>query len=144
MSENKALARAIDRIAYYLAARDHSKKELQTKLSRHFEPDVVNDAIESAQHQGWLIEPQVLSQRIQDQLYRRGKGHLYILNQLRKKGLPEVFFDEDREFEVASSVIETKYPGWRQSDQKGLSKAFRFLLSRGFISSVVFNLKKDR
>lgn len=142
-TENKLILKAVDRIATYLASRDHSVRELRTKLQRHFEPKVIEQALAIAGEYNWLADPMTLAVQIQEQLYRRGKGHNYIVNQLRKKGLPEVSLQSDLEAETAARVLNSKYPNWQSFDSKQIGKAYRFLLSRGFTPSIVFELKKN-
>ena len=119
-----------------LARRDHSEKELREKLNGKFPSDEVESAIEFAKSKGWIPESEEdqmrLSQKIADDLKRKGKGHEYINQYLEQKGLAPVPFDPAEELEKARQLVENKFSDMKQMDQKQKAKAGRFLSARGF------------
>lgn len=117
----------------YLARRDHSEKELRQKLKKHYTPEEIEDALEKCKT--WLRPPEQLSEVTAHALHRKRKG-LYFINQyLRKKGLPSVKKDKDVELQKAQKILQTKYSKNLAPEQ--LSKARRFLMSRGFDSETI-------
>ncbi len=127
-----------------IARRDHSEKELRSKLKEKFAeadnlPALIDEAIEFAKSHKWLGDPQNLAERFADMLHRKNKGINYINNYLREKGLPSVGSDNDFELEKAMELVKNKY---RSLEGKSLSrgekeKVGRFLVSRGFDSGTV-------
>lgn len=117
-----------------LAQRDHSEKEIRTKLKqREFSPEEIDAAIEYGKTNKWLPDSaeglQALAEKAANALHRKGKGIIYINHFLKQKGLPPVKSDFSQELEKALSLIKNK---------KGeKAKIGRFLLSRGFEQSVV-------
>jgi regulatory protein len=123
---------ARNKLMDFLARRDHSERELRTKLSRHFAMAEIDEAIAFAKESKWLGDPQELAERVAQQLHQRHKGHLYILNYLREKGLPKVEKDPELEMRKATTVIATRF-----ADREALSfsekqKVARLLNNRGF------------
>lgn len=129
--ENKAL----DKLAYYLARRDHSERELRDKLSRKFSPEVVKKALEAARERKWIIPAEVLAQRVAESLHRKRKGILYINRYLQKKGLPPVARDLDLELSKGLEWLKLKFRGSGEGEKLSfdeIRKAHRFLVNRGF------------
>lgn len=125
-----------------LARRDHSEKELRTKLRDRFSDeeglgDIVNEAIEFAKDNNWLGNPEDLASRMADMLHRRNKGIHYINNYLREKGLPSVETDRDLELEKALSIVKNKYDEDYEFSREEKAKVGRFLAARGFDSETV-------
>lgn len=129
-----------------LARRDHSEKELRQKLKRaKFSPEEIDKAIQYGKENNWLPDTAEkalgLSDRTADSLHRKKKGILFINSYLAEKGLPEVQSNPDLELEKALNLIENKYSFSDQLDreekEKLKSKIGRFLISRGFETSIV-------
>ena len=97
--EGEEFRKAIYKLSTYLAIRDHSETELKQKLSRHYEPKLVQVALLHAKDEGWLQDENELAKRAYNSLNRRNKGHLYIETFLIKKGLPIVDIDFELEKE---------------------------------------------
>lgn len=120
----------------HLARRDHSEKELRQKLRRSkmkFSAEQIEDAIQFAHENGWIIEGRVLAERVADQLHRRNKGILNIQKKLQEKGLPKVSSDPELELEKALQLAQTR----KSQTDADRAKIGRFLLSRGFEPSIV-------
>jgi regulatory protein len=129
------LAMAIDKLARYLARRDHSELELQEKLTRDFMPDTVGKALSCARERKWLSDPTELAERVAVNLGAKRKGQLYIQNYLRRKGLPVVKADEGQELNKARELVEMRFD--RQLDFTLKQKAYRFLANRGFEDQII-------
>lgn len=121
-----------------IARRDHSEKEIRTKLSDkgHTEAEI-EDAIQSAKDNRWLLEPEVIAQRMAKALHQRHKGQRAINHKLREKGLPPVSVDPELELEKALRLAETRWSKVKNPDRKARDKVGRFLLGRGFDPSIV-------
>ncbi|MCB0378571.1 MAG: RecX family transcriptional regulator [Bdellovibrionales bacterium] len=126
----------------YLARRDHSEKELREKLGERFPIEQVEEALEKIKERGWLIPPEELSEKVALSLHRKHKSHFYILNFLRKKGLPPVEKSEDLELEKAQHILQSKVK--KEGDLQHLRS---LLLNRGFdtdtIRKVIHEVRRD-
>lgn len=143
------LADAKKKIMDLVARRDHSEKELRTKLSLRCEPAIVQQAIEWATEQNWLAKPEVLTQKFAEQLGRRGKGIRKINQKLKELGLSNVKADQETELEKAKKLVGNKWSfkdfhglNFQQS-QKLKAKIMRYLITRGFESDIVSHILKN-
>ena len=116
----------------YLARRDHSEKELREKLGRNFTPQEIQEAVEYATEHGWMTAPEELSERVALRLHEKYRGHLYICQYLRQKGLPLVDKDDDIEYKKALEWANLK---WSSCEDKG--KIAQSLSRRGFESAII-------
>lgn len=130
------LASVLSRLADLLAVRDHSEVELQTKLLRTFEPALVEAALRTANKKGWLRSKNEISERVVENLTKKGKGHAFIAQYLEAKGLPAPARDSNQEIEKARELIKSKLAkagsfvyDLSNEEKRKLS---RFLASRGF------------
>lgn len=137
------LPEAKKKIIDYVANRDHSEAELRTKLENHFAPALIDQAMNWARDQKWLAKPEVLTEKVADQLHRRGKGIHSINQSLEAKGLPTTQSDFETEFAKARKLVFAK---WAASDFNGLDfksaqklqvKIMRFLSQRGFDEDII-------
>lgn len=121
-----------------LARRDHSEKELRTKLQKHFDEAQIEKAIEFAKDKKWIPDDEssanLLAERAAAGLHRKKKGILYINHFLGKKGLPKLKADPRLELEKARDLINNRKSKKKDVDQKVMA---RFLLSRGFEMTTV-------
>lgn len=166
--DRKNLKKAYSRILWFLSKRDYSVKELTTKLLPYFDEDTTEAAIEKANAAGWLKPPEVISQQVYKRLNNRGKGHFFILRELKKLGLPPVNEDNEKELEKAFTLVEKKF--FKHSDetaeevdiyeqesltykerqeqykekQKRRQKIFSFLASRGFSSDTIKKVMNEK
>ena len=125
-----------------VALRDHSEKELRTKLLTYFKrnfqyrqraakkqgrdltaefasqqqeiADAIEGAIEFAKTHQWICKPAGLSEKMARMLHRKNKGISYINNYLKEKGLPAVTQDRDLELEKALALVKNKYSDFPQ------------------------------
>jgi regulatory protein len=128
---------ALNKLTEYLARRDHSERELRTKMARRFSRTAVERAIGEARERGWIRRPEELAEQVAEQLFRRGKGPLYVNGYLRKKGLPALSFDQEEMRELCRKVLEQKYPQWSEMSFEEKRRPLRFLLQRGFPESLI-------
>ena len=129
--------KAYDKMAYYLAARDHSLKELYQKLSKNFPQDIVNLTLDKAIDQGLISSPKEMAAKTAQMLHRKNKGYYYIHNYLKKKGLPEVERDEEIEIDKACAIINGYFTGENSLSYEQKQKAIRLLKNRGFDNDTI-------
>ena len=119
-----------------LAGREHSRAELERKLSAHeTEPGELARALDELQARGFINEQRV----VESVLYRRASrlGASRVKQELQAKGLPAeavaqaVAGLQATELERAREVWRKKF-GEPASDAAGRAKQMRFLASRGF------------
>lgn len=129
-----------------LARREHSEKEIRTKLKeKDFSDEDIDQAIEFGRSKNWLPNNdeslQKLSEKTADAFHRKNKGILYINNYLSEKGLPPVQTDSSLELEKALAVVKNKKLDLEDLDdkeaEKTKAKLGRLLVSRGFDMDVV-------
>lgn len=125
-----------------IARRDHSEKELRTKLKEKLSDEedlgeIIDEAIEFAKDNRWLGDPGELAHRLADMLHRRNKGIYYINNYLKEKGLPAVETDRALELEKALAIVKNKYDEDHKFSREEKARVGRLLASRGFDSETV-------
>lgn len=121
-----------------LARRDHSEKELRTKLKqRDFTSEEIEQAISDARERKWLATPAEIGAKYADSLHGKNKGIHYINHHLQAKGLPTIPMDSDLELEKARRLVENKFSAADGLSKTELAKVGRFLVSRGFDAETV-------
>lgn len=115
-----------------LARRDHSEKELRSKLLEKFAPEEVEKAIEFAKDRNWLGDESRIAQQFAESLHKKRKGMSYINHFLKKKGLPSLTKTSELEIEKAKSLMKSKAKGVTSMTRLQKAKYSRFLASRGF------------
>lgn len=122
----------------FLARRNHSELELRQKLSRTYHRDDVEDAIAFAKENNWMANPEELAGRVAIELGRKQKGHRYINQFLKQKGLPPVSKDSESELEKALEVIQSKRRGRTDAiTYEEQTKLYRWLSTRGFDEATI-------
>ncbi len=129
-----------------LARREHSQRELVTKLSRRF-----SDKTKIEQQVEALAESELQSDERFIESYIRakknqGKGPKYIKQELRHKGVSEylvasyIYEDDEDWLLLAEAVYHKKFGDTPVEDSKEKAKRIRFMVSRGFTPESVFRL----
>ena len=119
---------AFNALCHLLQGRDHSERELRTKLAVRFQPSDIEAALKQARTRGLLLPPVELSQNLARSLHRRNKGFIYIQNKLRQKGLPPVEPEPELELQKARRVLEKL----KKLHPHNPAKLSRQLMTRGF------------
>ena len=124
-----------------LAAREHSRRELERKLAPHeAEPGQLKAVLDELQARGFIDERRVLESLLHRRAARLGTAR--IRQELQAKGLPpEAVADavarlRDSELERAREVWRRRF-GAAATDAAERAKQARFLASRGFEGEVV-------
>ncbi len=124
-----------------LSGREHSRLELERKLSRfEIEPGELGRALDDLQVRGFISEQRVLESVLQRKASKLGASRLR--QELSAKGLePELV--REAVTQLKTSELERAQEVWRKkfgapaSDAQGRAKQMRFLLTRGFCAEVL-------
>jgi len=138
-----------------LARREHSSKEIVTKLKRRFgkrleDDDLIHDVVDQLTNEG-LLSDERYAESMARQLVNRGSGPSKVAYELRQKGcdpdvaLSDAFPDGVDWFAVAEEVFDRKFgakamPEEWDLKQKERAKRGRFMASRGFAPSHFMHL----
>ena len=134
-AEDNPAPKALNALAGYLAARDHSRHELKTKLSRRFSESVIEQVLSEAEARNWLPAPEEIARRAALAWQRRHKSRRYIEGQLRKRQLPLPPRDAENENIERQNVrllVEKKFGPPQELTFEERVHAQRFLRFRGF------------
>lgn len=125
-----------------LAAREHSRFELQRKLGPHAEGTAQLDALlDDLEHRGLLSVQRV----VESLLHQRSAGHgsLRLRQALMAKGLQPADFQEalgrlaETELQRAQALYQRRFGGQPCTQPRDLARRQRYLLGRGFSGEVV-------
>lgn len=122
-----------------LYRRDHSKLELKNKLTQWYTDEAVEFAIQKAENLNYIKESDFLAKQFGEALHRKEKGIFYINQSLKKKGLPPLAADPERELAKCLELLRKKYGESTPLSAPIRVKAFRYLTSRGFDSETIIN-----
>ncbi len=121
-----------------LARREHSVRELRTKLaSRGFEPDVIDRTLNELVERDLLSDERFAAAFVRSRL-ERGQGPLKIRSQLKQRGVSgalteSVLIRADVDWDrCASSARLRRFGEQAPGDRSELARQARFLRSRGF------------
>jgi regulatory protein len=132
----------------FLARREHTRSELEAKLTPHLsEDDVANDALnitlDFLQSKGWLSDTRAAQAYVDTRGKRFGKRKLQF--ELGQKGLTEgdieVALENVDETATCHVVWQRKFDALPQTLEEK-AKQTRFLLSRGFSSAAIRQVLK--
>ncbi len=125
---------------FLLSRKSYSKKSLYDKLLRKgFEKENIEKVLNLFDEMK-LINDEYFAKNLTRTLQARGKGAVYIKNELKKhkidsERITEILSepeDETEEYERAIKVIKKKYPNFDGKDKDMQRKAAMFLQRRGF------------
>jgi regulatory protein len=132
----------------YLARRDHSRAELQSKLLPYVqEGDELVTVLDDLVTRGWLSDTRAASQLVHAKRNRFGTQR--IMHELRQKGIPENLIDEALP-ELKKSELTTAMEVWQRKfgniaqDEKEKGKQLRFMQSRGFSVDIIFKVLSQK
>ena len=130
----------------YLAAREHSRVELERKLASHEEtPGQLAQVLDELQAKDFISESRVVESVINRRASRMGAAR--IRQELQSKGVDGELVSQAvaglqaTEHERALEIWRRRF-GERSADQKERARQMRFLMARGFSSSVVASILK--
>ena len=130
-----------------LARREHSRAELQRKLSPHTEDaQELIDLLDDFTRRGWLSDARFAEALVHDKQAKFGTSRLAY--ELRERGVEDSVIREqmvtlkDSELDRARQVWQSKF-GVLPEDAKARAKQMRFLQSRGFSFDVIGKVLRD-
>lgn len=128
----------------YLAAREHSRTELERKLSSHeSEPGELARVLDELAAKGFINEARVVESVIHRRAGRLGAGR--VMQELRGKGIGAEALAEAEEG-LRATEFERAYEVWRKKfgatagnllEPAERARQMRFLAARGFSAEVV-------
>ncbi len=142
MAEHDTEAELRARALRLLARREHSRQELERKLSVHAgSSEALKTLVSDLKTKNQLSEARFAEERAR--WLARKYGAAKIRQDLKAKGVPEEliarFASPQDELQKAREILERKYraPAVTREEK---AKRMRFLQSRGFSSAVIFSL----
>ncbi len=127
-----------------LARREHSRLELQRKLTPHAEEsDDIQGLLDDLENRGWLSEARLVEQTMHTRRVRYGA--VRILRELREKGVSEEAISEaksqirENELEAAQAVWRKKF-GKLPKNASERGKQIRFMQGRGFNLDMILKI----
>ena len=122
----------------YLAQREHSRRELEQKLSAHGdsrEIEALSEVLDKLEQQGFLSERRMVEQVARTRRSRFGSQR--IVHELKTKGIDGHLIDgilpalKETELEAALNIWRKKYDHLPETrEERG--KQIRFMMNRGF------------
>lgn len=136
--------KAVDKCYDLLSRRDHSVKELKTKLLRTVDEKNADKAIEKMLELGYLDDEKYARNLVKylDQTRNMSKNH--IKQEMFKRGIPNEIINsvmQDYEFDNVSCVVDlilTKYRN-KLNNEDGNKKVIASLMRKGFSYSDIKN-----
>jgi len=129
-----------------LARREHTRQELESKLSPHAgSSEELNGLLSGLKQKNQLSEERFAEERAH--WLSRKYGAARIRQDLKAKGVSEElisrFSSSENEMQKAKEILERKYrtPAATREEK---AKRMRFLQSRGFSSEIIFKLLSAR
>ena len=106
-------------------------------MNRFYTPEAVKAAIALAHERQYIKDPELLARQYAEMLRQRGKGPFYINQTLKKKGLPAIKPERERELEKCLELLGRRFTGLDFALPAVRVKAMRHLTARGFDSETV-------
>ncbi len=148
-SENEEASAIKNAALSLLARREHSQRELVTKLSRRFsDTDKIEQQVEALAESELQSEERFIESYIRAKK-SQGKGPKFIKQELRTKGVSEYLiasyiYEQDEDWlALAEDVYTKKFDETPIDDSKEKARRIRFMVSRGFTAESVFRLLSD-
>ena len=130
--ERSSFDRALEALIRYLSVRDHSRYELQTKLERRFEPEVVEEVLIHAARKRLLLKEKDVANHLVEALARKYKSERFIRMELEKRRLPVPELPPaEQDLENMRILLKRRF-GVQPLSLEEQAKAYRFLKYRGF------------
>lgn len=136
--------RAVDKCYDLLSRRDHSVKELKTKLLRTVDEKNADKAIEKMLELGYLDDEKYARNLVKYLAQTRNMSKNHIKQEMFKRGIPNEIINsvmEDYEFDNISCVVDlilTKYRN-KLNNEDGNKKVIASLMRKGFSYSDIKN-----
>lgn len=129
--------KAVDKCYDFLSRRDHSVRELRTKLLRTVEEKYADMAIDKMLELGYLDDERYAEKLLQYLIENKKMSNNHIKQEMFKRGVPADIISDlltDAEIDNVSSIvdlIQTKYR-MKLSAENGKEKVIAALMRKGF------------
>lgn len=136
--------KAVDKCYDLLSRRDHSVKELKTKLLRTVDEKNADKAIEKMLELGYLDDEKYARNLVKYLAQTRNMSKNHIKQEMFKRGIPNeiiILVMDDYEFDNVSCVVDlimTKYRN-KLNNEDGNKKVIASLIRKGFSYSDIKN-----
>lgn len=136
--------KAVDKCYDLLSRRDHSVKELKTKLLRTVDEKNADKAIEKMLELGYLDDEKYARNLVKYLAQTRNMSKNHIKQEMFKRGIPNEIINsvmDDYEFDNVSCVVDlilTKYRN-KLNNEDGNKKVIASLMRKGFSYSDIKN-----
>ena len=136
--------KAVDKCYDLLSRRDHSVKELKTKLLRTVDEKNADKAIEKMLELGYLDDEKYARNLVKYLAQTRNMSKNHIKQEMFKRGIPNeiiILVMDDYEFDNVSCVVDlilTKYRN-KLNNEDGNKKVIASLMRKGFSYSDIKN-----
>ena len=136
--------KAVDKCYDLLSRRDHSVKELKTKLLRTVDEKNADKAIEKMLELGYLDDEKYARNLVKYLAQSRNMSKNHIKQEMFKRGIPNEIINsvmDDYEFDNVSCVVDlilTKYRN-KLNNEDGNKKVIASLMRKGFSYSDIKN-----
>ena len=136
--------KAVDKCYDLLSRRDHSVKELKTKLLRTVDEKNADKAIEKMLEYGYLDDEKYARNLVKYLAQSRNMSKNHIKQEMFKRGIPNEIINsvmQDYEFDNVSCVVDlilTKYRN-KLNNEDGNKKVIASLMRKGFSYSDIKN-----
>jgi regulatory protein len=132
-----------------LSYRDRSVKEMEQRLvGRGFDVALLHEIISEFIADNTLDDKRFARAFIHDYTFVKPRGNVFIQKELRKKGIPAEMIQSElasrNEHDLLLTYIARKMPDYKTHDPRQRQKIINRLLSRGFSSSVVYNVINEQ
>ena len=136
IKQTVSIRRAYNYAVSLLSRRDHSERELMTKLAQKGYTDGAEEAIEKLKNGGYVSDERFARLYVRELQTLKRYGKRRIEQELQRKGVDrdtirEVLDETDFDESELVSLIERKY-GRYLSDEKGIQKTINGLLRMGY------------
>lgn len=143
---HRAFRQAYDRAMRYLSQREHSEKELLSKLcARETEPSLARQVLAELKALDLQSDHRYAESLLRSRV-GRGKGPLVIRQELGRKGIDDELVDEvltlsgDYWIEIAIGAREKRFGPQLPEERGEWSRQARFLARRGFPSDLIYRV----
>ena len=125
-----------------LASREHSRAELERKLSGRFDDELLNSVLDDLTTRGLLSDERFAEQYVAMRL-RKGYGPVRIAQELRERGIDASMVGSVMEqldadwYTLMQEAHDKKFGSSSPCDYKEATKRARFLEYRGYSSEMI-------
>ena len=146
--ENINYRKAVNKSFDFLSRRDHSVKELRTKLLRTVDEASADKAIERMLELGYLDDEKYARALLNHLINNKNMSATFIKNEMYKRGVPSDIISEvlsETEIDNVSSIVELITVKYRNklNAENGREKVIAALMRKGFSYSDIKSAFKE-